>query len=381
MRRLHVVLAVAAVTAAAARPSVALAQLPALSIKAPPKPLPTEQESKGKNRFSFIVYGDTRGPRDSTELQQAHGWVVDAIVKKVAAMAKGPDPVRFVIQTGDAVLDGRRTKMLDVGFTPLINRITTEAQVPYFFVAGNHDVGNSTNPADPWRVKGYANLAFVNRELLPPEGSPRRLAGFATYAFGYGNTFFLGFDSNIGADSTQFNWVRNQLRGLDRKRYVHVVAFCHTPAYSSGPHGVAKIDTARQAMRDFYLPLFRTYHVDLLLAGHEHMLEHYVEHYDDATGTHRLDQVVTGGGGAPIYTYRGEPELATYLRAGAPQGVRVERVVTASTDTLKDPHHYMVVHVDGDRIRVEAFGVGWGEWFMPYGKDGMVLADTGRKGK
>src|ERR1700690_4247084 len=104
MKKVHVLFAVAAVIVAAPRPFLAQPQqLPVLSIKPPPKPLPTEKDSKGQNRFSFIAYGDTRGPRDSTELQQAHGWVVDAIVKRVAAMAKGPDPVRFVIQTGDAV--------------------------------------------------------------------------------------------------------------------------------------------------------------------------------------------------------------------------------------------------------------------------------------
>ena len=366
-------------TVAFARAVGAQAPLPKLSIMPPPKPLESEKKSEGKDRFSFIAYGDTRGPRDSTELQQAHGWVVDAIVKRIAAMSHGRDPVKFVIQSGDAVLDGRNPKMLDVGFTPLVNRITTEAGVPYFFVPGNHDVGGSTSLADPWRVRGYANLIAVNRELLPPEGSPRRLAGFATYAFGYGNTFVLGFDSNIGPDMTQFAWVRNQLDQLDRKRYVNVIVVCHNPAYSSGPHGIARVDTARQAMRDLYFPLFRNYHVNLLLTAHEHILEHYVERYDDASGSHRMDQIVSGGGGAPIYSYRGEPDLAAYLRTGSPQNVRVERILTASADTLKDPHHYLLVHVDGTRIRVEAFGVGWGEWFLPYGKDGMILADSGKR--
>src|ERR1041385_6520535 len=99
--------------------SIALPAPSARSVFAPPRhPLPSEAASAGITRFSFIVYGATRGPRDSLELQQAHGWVVDAALAKIAALAAGPDPVRFILQTGDAVLAGNRGKMLDVGFVP-----------------------------------------------------------------------------------------------------------------------------------------------------------------------------------------------------------------------------------------------------------------------
>jgi hypothetical protein len=349
------------------------------AIAAPTHPLPAEGASAGVTRFSFIAYGDTRGPHDDRELQQAHGWVVDGVLGTVASMANGPDPVRFVLQSGDAVQNGQNVTMLNVGFTPLIDRITTQAGLPYFFSAGNHDVSGSVDLASPGRVAGLSNLFAANRNLIPAEGSPRRLTGYPTYAVAYGNTFVLAFDSDIARDSTQFNWVRAQLEGLDKRRYVNIVVFCHHPAYSSGSHGGSRLEDATRAIRELYMPLFRQQHVKLLLVGHEHLFEHYVERYDDPTGAHRLDEIVSGGGGAPIYTYTGEPNLTDYLNAGAAQKLRVEHLFKPSPDTLRNPHHYLVVHVDGERLRVEAFGVGWGAWFTPYGRGGLSLDDPRRE--
>ncbi len=42
-------------------------------------PLPTEAASASITRFSYIVYGDTRGRRDGTSEQYEHSLVVDQI--------------------------------------------------------------------------------------------------------------------------------------------------------------------------------------------------------------------------------------------------------------------------------------------------------------
>ena len=102
-------------------------------------------------------------------------------------------------------------------------------------------------------MKGLKNYFAANGKLLPPEGSPRRLTGYPTYAFSYGNTFVLLFDSIIANDSTQLNWVRAQLEGLDRRRYVNVVVVCHHPAFSSGPHGGANVEFQAATMRTLYM--------------------------------------------------------------------------------------------------------------------------------
>ena len=106
------------------------------------------------------------------------------------------------------------------------------------------------------------------------------------------------------------------------------------------------------------MPLFRRHHVRLVLAGHEHLLEHWVERYTDAGRDYRMDTIVTAGGGAPIYTYRGEPDLNAYLAAGASQNVRVEHLVTPGRTIAENPNHFVVVQVDGERLSVEAVAVG-----------------------
>ncbi|PYS18512.1 MAG: hypothetical protein DMG11_33160 [Acidobacteria bacterium] len=51
------------------------------TIAAPGKPLPLEDASAGVTKFSYIVYGDTRGRADGVELQYEHGLVVDGTTR------------------------------------------------------------------------------------------------------------------------------------------------------------------------------------------------------------------------------------------------------------------------------------------------------------
>ena len=68
-------------------------------------------------------------------------------------------------------------------------------------------------------------------------------------------------------------------------------------------------------LRKRYMPLFNAQHVRIVFSGHEHLFEHWVQRYTDASGAHWMDLVVSGGGGAPLYPYTGEPNLGDYLRA------------------------------------------------------------------
>jgi hypothetical protein len=224
-------------------------------------------------------------------------------------------------------------------------------------------------------VAGLRNYFAANAALIPPNGSPRRLANYPTFAFGYGNTFFIAFDSSIPNDSAQFAWVRSQLERLDRKRYVNVALFFHHPAFSSGPHGGSRIESQAASIRARWMPLFRTHHVRLLLTGHEHLFEHWVERYADATGKHRIDQIVSGGGGAPLYGYVGEPDVTAYLRADTASKVTLEHLAKPAMDPGANPFHYVVVHVDGSRLWVEVIAADWGRGFAPYHFSAAPLTD------
>ena len=179
-------------------------------ISPPVVALPPEAATAAVRKFSFIAYGDTRGGLDGIALQTNHALVVASILRTIAARGATADPIKFVVQSGDAVTDGRSALQLSVSYVPVVNRLT-DAGIPYYLAVGNHDVFNSPNLADSNRVRGLKNYFAANRNLIPAEGSPRRLSGYPTYAIAYGNTYVLLFDSIIASDSTQYAWIRNQL--------------------------------------------------------------------------------------------------------------------------------------------------------------------------
>ena len=79
-------------------------------------PLPPEAASAGITRFSFIAYGDTRGRQDGIALEYEHSLVIASMLRTIAALASGPDPVRFVLQSGDAVSNGREVRQWNVSY-------------------------------------------------------------------------------------------------------------------------------------------------------------------------------------------------------------------------------------------------------------------------
>src|SRR6185369_4774072 len=97
---------------------------PVRPIKAPRTPLPKEEDSAGVDRFSFIIYGDTRGRRDGFELQYEHSMIVNSAVGTIKKLEKTPFPVRFVIQTGDGVANGAIGRQWNASYIDLINRLT-----------------------------------------------------------------------------------------------------------------------------------------------------------------------------------------------------------------------------------------------------------------
>ena len=383
VRRVAVVTALVILLPGCAHPQVTprrppVADTTRVTAIAPPRsPLPPEPASAGVTRFSYIVYGDTRGRRDGVDPQYEHSLIVDAMLRTIATRATGAYPVKFILQSGDAVVDGRDARQWNASFVGLINRLTTQGGVPYFLAPGNHDVTGVPDLADPGRREGLTNYLRAMAQLIPPDGATRRLAGYPTYAFGYGNTFVLALDSNIAEDSTQFAWVVRQLQGLDRSRYTHVVAFFHHPVYSSGPHGGAIVERPTAVLREKWMPLFRRHQVRLLVTGHEHLFEHWVERYRDTSGvTRRMDQLVTGGGGAPLYPYLGEPDLRGYRIAAGADSVRIEHLVRPGPDRGDNPYHYVIVSVDGDRVWLDVESVDWGVGFAPYRTNRTVLRDS-----
>ena len=342
------------------------------------RPLPPEEMSKDVARFSYLVYGDTRGRRDGVEIQYEHSLVMDGMLAAIKRLDNTEYPVRFVLQSGDAVVNGGDARQWNNSFVGLVNRLTTDGGIPYFLAPGNHDVSAAQTLDAPQRLQALRNYLQAMSQLIPPDGAQRRLAEYPTYAFGYGNTFVLALDSNIPNDPGQYEWAKAQLEGLDRKRYVNVVAFFHHPVFSTGPHGGPRIEPQTAGMRSRYMPLFRTHHVKAVFTGHDHLFEHWVERYTDNIGRHRMDLVVTAGGGAPLYTYQGQPDVSRYLKENEAAKVQLEHLAKPGPEPGDNPYHFVVVRVDGARMDMEVVGVDWGAGYRPYRSNRVDLNDSSR---
>jgi 3',5'-cyclic AMP phosphodiesterase CpdA len=340
----------------------------------PIDPLPSEEESAHVDQFSFIVYGDTRGRREGRELQYGHSLVVESILGQIKRRGVTRFPIRFVLHTGDAIVNRRNPKNWNETFIALLNRISTEGRVPYFLAPGNHDITAAHALNNGLTAEAVTNYLRAVADLMPPDGAHRRLEGHPAFAFGYGNSFFIAIDSNLAADKTQLDWVTNQLHNLNRERYQHIFALFHHPPYSSGPHGASVVEATSANIRTHYMPLLRRYRATAVFTGHEHVFEHWVERFEDLnTNDFRMDVIVTGGGGGPPYGYRGEPRLTDYLNAGAAERLTVEHLVRPRQRPADNPHHFLIVTVDKDNTTFEVIAVDATAEFRPYTSNKLSL--------
>ncbi|HEY3449599.1 MAG TPA: metallophosphoesterase [Myxococcales bacterium] len=127
------------------------------------------------------------------------------------------------------------------------------------------------------------------------------------------------YDSAYGAGSDQLAFAQQTLADFAADpglRFVFVQM--HQGAYSSGSHG------SNATIRSLYAPLFEQYGVDIVFSGHDH-------DYERST-TNGVKYVVTGGGGAPLYSVPGE----TWTEAKA--------------TTL----HYCLMEIDGATLHFRA---------------------------
>ena len=152
--------------------------------------------------------------------------------------------------------------------------------------------------------------------------------------------------------------------------------FFHHPVYSSGPHAVVT-EPQVVSIRARWMPLFRKHHVRLLLTGHEHLFEHWVERYEDASGSHRIDEIVSGGGGAPLYGYMGEPDVRDYLLAGKADSVSLS--ISCAPTSIRGPTPSTSSScMSTERASTWKCAADWGRGFAPYRSSGAALADPVR---
>ncbi len=204
--------------------------------------------------FSFAVVGDS-GTGNSYQKKIAHEMYL-----------VHPD---FVIHTGDVIYGGKDDADFDSKFFS-IYRASVE-RIPWFLSLGNHDAALD---------HGIPYL----RNFYLPQNSPGK---GRYYSFDCAQGHFVALDSNesMSPESEQYRWLKEDLK---HSMAPFKVIFFHHPLYSTGFHG------SSTRLREVLEPLFRRYHVTLVLNGHDH-------DYERSVPIHGITYVVTGGGGGTLY--------------------------------------------------------------------------------
>jgi hypothetical protein len=242
--------------------------------------------------FSFLVYGDNRTD------DVAHATVVRAMMQT---------PSDFIVNTGDYVQDGASSEdwqsFFDVERPLLRDRCM-------FGCVGNHEITDGA---------GANYLRYLGpRSDAHGDGDKPKLYG----SFRWGTTRFFLLDAMESfADGPERSWLDDELVRADAESDVKWrIAVLHHSPWSAGPHG-----GNRRVISAGIPALLAQHHVDLLLAGHDHIYERGL-----AAG---IPYLVSGGGGAPLYP--------------------IDHPL-ASTRKAESVHHFIEAVVSADAIRITA---------------------------
>lgn len=207
---------------------------------------------------SFLVVGDSRSS--------------DAVYRDIiAAMTSSLSFSAGMLHTGDMIENAGHRKQ----WTHFLEMTApVAALMPWYGVVGNHDVNSAAS-----QELYQSMMNFPGNKLY--------------YSFDLLKSHFIILDTEIpgavgGIVGDQLAWLKQDLQTYASSAQALFV-FTHRPPFPQGHYqgdNLANADELHQ--------LFLQYGVDVVFSGHEHQ---YYTFRKDA-----VQYVVTGGGGAPIYT-------------------------------------------------------------------------------
>ncbi len=220
----------------------------------------------GDASFRFAAYGDSRTyPEDHA---------------RVVGILQDNDP-DLVVHTGDYVSVAQSETFEQEFFTPAAPLLRN---TPLFPSIGNHDTGGV-----------YYEYLFET-----PANNPAGTEMY--YSFDYGVAHFVCLDSTtLRTDpaNAQNVWLEADL-AANSKPWTFV--FFHHPPFSSGNHG------DEEDVQTTWVPLFEQYDVTMVFNGHDHIYDAYLK--ED------VYYIVTGGGGAPLYSAGPNPPYQIFFDYG-----------------------------------------------------------------
>jgi hypothetical protein len=222
----------------------------------------------------FFMYGDTRTNGNSNNSDCG---------RMISTYTADPAYQTMVLHAGDWVnADSEAdytSQWYNYSWTNIVN---ATANMAFMGCIGNHEGGASI-------FMKYHPFPFVAARYFSYDYGPVHVAVVDQYT-----TYTSG--------SAQHNWLVNDLSTSTKLWKIIVL---HQPAWNAGgSHG--NDGTAQSVIQ----PLAQTYGVQIVLGGHNHL---YSRCAVPLNGTHTIQHVTNGVGGAPYYTYdAGQP----YVVAG-----------------------------------------------------------------
>jgi 3',5'-cyclic AMP phosphodiesterase CpdA len=132
-------------------------------------------------------------------------------------------------------------------------------------------------------------------------------------------------DSNAYGRIEQEQWLDDDLRSARERHVRAIIALTHDGPFSRGDH------RGNSTARDRYVPILVKHHVDLLLAGHDHLYQR-----GEKAG---IRYIVSGGGGAGLYKVScGEDGKPACPDDG------MQKVISE--------HHYIALTIESDRMEM-----------------------------
>jgi serine/threonine-protein phosphatase CPPED1 len=183
----------------------------------------------------------------------------------------------FTIILGDSVHKAGDAKQIKEFFR-ISNKINPS--IPVYFVAGNHDFGQTTTPET---LTAY-----------------RKNFGRDYYSFRAGSIYGIVLNSaliyepkNVETEyQNQLSWLKKELQTAKASGAPHIVVFQHHPYFLSKEKEPDQYFTIPGERRKLFLDLFRHYGVRYIFAGHTH--KNYV------AKDNSLEMVTSGPVGMPL---------------------------------------------------------------------------------
>lgn len=279
--------------------------------------------------FNYAVAGDNR-PASNTIVQPAvWNTIVGQMVGENLDLSLSVGDIIYGLSTDTLAQNVAKWEGFFATTTPLTY------STPLYTAIGNHEYINFAN-----------SKAGYEQELTLPvnAGADAGTYGEHYYSFTNGDTHFIALSTEITGEQgmitgNQKTWLQSDLAANTSK---WTVVFMHRPLFSGAHTGDPWVDaanTAGQLNKTEIHNLFVANGVDVVFEGHDH---YYLRHEQDG-----IQYIITGGGGAPLYT-------VPTLGAGDVFGVSsYEHVKVEET-----PNAFRVSAINSSGVTLESFTLG-----------------------